>query len=252
MRTPCEREWKRFYRERYDKDWERFSKALANQEYHRRYLEACLRQIRKVNPRSILEVGVGRGDLLVQLAESHVELFGCDISTGNLSIAASRLKKLDCPTALSLSDAEQLPFRDGCFDAVYAFSVLWYLPNPGHAVAEICRVTRPGGIIVFDMLNATHITSAAYHMARIVARWFGRERGRTQLACPKTVQSWTAPYCTQIEVYGTYILLPAGLPIIGEKANFFRLVPSWAAAMTEAPWKYLAHKLVVVATRAEK
>ena len=251
MPTPREREWKRFYRERYAEDWEHFSKTLALQEHHRRYHEACLRHIHKANPRTILEVGVGRGDLLVQLGEGPAELFGCDISNENLRAAASRLKELDCPAALSHADAEQLPFRDGCFDAVYAFSVLWYLPSPARAVAEMCRVARPGGIVVFDMLNATHITSAAYHAARIVARWFGRERGRTRLASPRTVRSWLAPYCSQIKVYGSYILLPAGLPVVGEKANVFHLVPNWAAAMTDSPWRYLAHKLVVVATRGK-
>jgi len=247
MPTARDREWKQFYRDQYAQDWEQFSQTLASQEYHRRYQEACLQKIRNANPQNILEVGVGRGDLLVRLVGPNVELFGCDISTRNLSVAASRLKELGRPVTLTHADAEHLPFRDGSFDAVYAFSLLWYLPNPARAVAEMCRVTRPGGIIVFDMLNATHITSAAYHTARILARWLGRERGRTRLASPGIVRSWVAPFCTQVKVYGAYILLPAGLPLLGEMANMFRLVPDWAAVLADAPWRWLAQKLVVVA-----
>ncbi|MFH1740185.1 MAG: methyltransferase domain-containing protein [bacterium] len=250
MPSSREHEWKQFYREQYSQDWEQFAASLANQEYHLRYQEACLEKVREANPRTILEVGVGRGDLLIQLAGESRELFGCDISEGNLRAASRRLNELDCTTAVSHADAERLPFRDGAFDAVYALSVLWYLPNPAKAVAEICRVTRPGGVIVFDMLNAAHITSAAYHISRIVARWLGRERGRTKLASPGAVRSWVKPYCSEIAVYGSYVLLPAGLPIIGEKANFYRFAPDWAGQMTESPLKYLAHKLVVVATRA--
>lgn len=251
MSTSRERGWKRFYREQYAEDWESFSETLASQEHHRRYQEACLRHIRNVNPRKILEVGVGRGDLLLQLADSHVELFGCDISSGNLSATASRLRELNRPMTLSHADAEELPFCNNRFDVAFALSVLWYLPSPAQAVAEMCRVTRPGGLVIFDMLNATHVTSATYHVARILARRLGRERGRTRLACPGIVRSWVVPYCSQVKVYGNHILLPAGLPVVGEMANIFRLVPSWSAGMTDSLWKYLAHKLVVVATRGE-
>jgi len=242
-------EWKRFYRKEYAGDWEQFSESLGGQEYHRNYQQACLSKVRASNPGRILEVGVGRGDLLVQMAGESVELFGCDLSEGNLAAASARFRSLGFPVSLCHADAESLPFRAASFDAVYSLSVLWYLPNPGAAVAEMCRVARPGGTIVFDMLNALHITSAGYHFSRIVNRLLGRERGRALLAHPKEVARWVAPYCSIFQVYGCYIFMPVGFPVLGEWVNWYRLVPHWAARITASPLRYLAHKLVVVATR---
>jgi ubiquinone/menaquinone biosynthesis C-methylase UbiE len=42
-------------------------------------------------------------------------------------------------------DAENLPFDDGQFDAVYSQVVLYRLPEPARALREIRRVLAPGG-----------------------------------------------------------------------------------------------------------
>jgi SAM-dependent methyltransferase len=46
-----------------------------------------------------------------------------------------------------VGDAQELPFEDACFDAVVSGLVLNFVPDPGHAVAELTRVARPGGAI---------------------------------------------------------------------------------------------------------
>ncbi|HQO35539.1 MAG TPA: class I SAM-dependent methyltransferase [bacterium] len=244
-------EWKKFYRKDYAGDWEQFSQSLGGQEYHRNYQQACLSKIRESNPRKVLEVGVGRGDLLSQLSGQSIELYGCDLSEGNLAAASASFQALDFPVSLCHADAENLPFRSASFDTVYSLSVLWYLPDPAATVAEMCRVARPGGTIVFDMLNAFHVTSVGYHVSRIVNRLLGRERGRTSLAHPREVAKWVAPYSRHYEIYGSYILMPVGFPLLGECANWYRVTPRRAARMTASPLRYLAHKLVVVATRGE-
>ncbi len=251
MPDSSQNNWKHFYREQYAEDWQGFAETLAEQPYHLRYQQALLDRVRQTKPAKLLEVGVGRGDLLVQFAKDPIELFGCDISAGNLIAAGQRFEEVNVPVELSHADAEQLPFADGSFDTVYSLSVLWYLPNPSRAAAEMCRVTRPGGTIIFDMLNAFHITSASYHLSRIVARRLGKERGRTRLAGPQQVHMWLEPYCNRIDILGNYILLPVGLPLLGEKANFFRFVPNWTTTMTRNPLlRSLTHKLLAVGIRA--
>ncbi len=69
------------------------------------------------------------------------------------------------PTALPLArehgvqpvrgDALALPFADGCADVVVAGEVLEHVPDLGAAVAEACRVLRPGGTLVVDTIADT-------------------------------------------------------------------------------------------------
>jgi SAM-dependent methyltransferase len=54
--------------------------------------------------------------------------------------------------------AEHLPFEDASFDLSYTRFLLQYLEAPGVAIAEMCRVTRPGGTVVLQDLDAQLVT----------------------------------------------------------------------------------------------
>jgi SAM-dependent methyltransferase len=45
-------------------------------------------------------------------------------------------------------DAQRLPFPDASFDVVIANHMLYHVPVPADAVAELSRVTRPGGCLL--------------------------------------------------------------------------------------------------------
>jgi SAM-dependent methyltransferase len=49
--------------------------------------------------------------------------------------------------AFSVAECRQLPFCDAAFDAVLCHSVLETLDDPASAVAELRRVTKPGGVV---------------------------------------------------------------------------------------------------------
>lgn len=51
--------------------------------------------------------------------------------------------------------AERLPLRDGCADVVVAGEVLEHVEDLGGVVAELCRVLRPGGVLVVDTIADT-------------------------------------------------------------------------------------------------
>ena len=46
---------------------------------------------------------------------------------------------------------EDLPFRDRAFDSVFSFNVIDHVMSPDRFVAELARVTRPGGRIVLGV-----------------------------------------------------------------------------------------------------
>jgi ubiquinone/menaquinone biosynthesis C-methylase UbiE len=50
--------------------------------------------------------------------------------------------------------AEALPFRDGTFDFVYCFSVIEHVDSVEGTIAEMTRVTRPGGRVYVHTPNA--------------------------------------------------------------------------------------------------
>ncbi|HZO06584.1 MAG TPA: class I SAM-dependent methyltransferase [Solirubrobacterales bacterium] len=55
----------------------------------------------------------------------------------------------DSPVSVVLSPAERLPFADDSFDTVVSTMVLCTVSDPEQALAEISRVLRPGGKLLF-------------------------------------------------------------------------------------------------------
>jgi SAM-dependent methyltransferase len=59
--------------------------------------------------------------------------------------AQQRLTDPTLPLAYQVADAQHLPFADNTFDLCWANAVLQHIPDPPKALAEMVRVTRPGG-----------------------------------------------------------------------------------------------------------
>ncbi len=242
--------WKSFYRRHYGGHWQQFSQTLAEQPYHLRYQETCLAPVWEIRGR-ILEVGSGRGDLLERVPGSNGDLYGCDLSEGNIAGCAGRFREAQREVFLCHADAESLPYQSDSFDAVYSLSVLWYVPDYRPVIREMFRVAKPGGLVLFDMYNAWHITSLSNHIWRIFCRAMGRELGRTTLATVSSLKAVVDPLSTDYHMYGNYLLLPAGLPVLKESGNLCRFVPALAYAMNEGSLRCFAHKLLIVARKRD-
>jgi ubiquinone/menaquinone biosynthesis C-methylase UbiE len=94
-----------------------------------------------------LEVGCGTGLVMQRVAGFAAHVRGIDVSPGML--AHARARGLD----VCEGSATALPFPDGEFDVVYSFKVLAHVDAVELALAEMARVTRPGGHVVFDAYN---------------------------------------------------------------------------------------------------
>jgi demethylmenaquinone methyltransferase / 2-methoxy-6-polyprenyl-1,4-benzoquinol methylase len=92
----------------------------------------------------VLDVGAGTGVSTAEFAAAGAYAVGADLSLGML--AAGRRHRPDLP--LLAGDALRLPFRDASFDAVTISFALRNVVEPGAALAELLRVTRPGGRLV--------------------------------------------------------------------------------------------------------
>jgi ubiquinone/menaquinone biosynthesis C-methylase UbiE len=103
-----------------------------------------------------IDVGCGNGAFTELLVErcAPVEVQGIDPSEGQLAFARTR------PAArlavFQQGDAMALPFPPDKFDAAVMALVIFFVPDPAKAIAEMVRVVRPGGLVTtyaWDMLG---------------------------------------------------------------------------------------------------
>lgn len=98
-----------------------------------------------------LELGCGTGVFLEKTAPSGATLHGLDLSEDLLARARARMAA--APNVhLDRGNAEAMPYPDRHFDTVYGSSVLHHLDLDA-ALAEVFRVLKPGGEIVFAEPN---------------------------------------------------------------------------------------------------
>jgi ubiquinone/menaquinone biosynthesis C-methylase UbiE len=99
----------------------------------------------------VLDVGSGTGDdvrLLAALVGPEGRVVGLDSSEAAVAEARRRSEVGGLPVEFQVGDAHELPFPGDAFDAARSDRVLQHLRDPARALAELIRVTRPGGTVV--------------------------------------------------------------------------------------------------------
>ncbi len=101
----------------------------------------------------VLDIGFGDGRNFPLLANIGLEIHGTEISQSICDLAASRMARLGIRATLAVGRNNSLPYEDNFFDEVLACHACYYV-DPGTRfadnVAEIARVTKPGGRFVFS------------------------------------------------------------------------------------------------------
>ena len=134
----------------------------------------------------VLDLAAGTGTSALSFTAAGADCVACDFSLGMLRAGQSRqVGRRRRPGSGRLNfvagDALRLPFRDEAFDAVTISFGLRNVANPGAALAEMHRVTRPGGRLVvcefstitiapLDMLYRRYLTNVLPAIARRTAR----------------------------------------------------------------------------------
>ena len=102
--------------------------------------------------RDVLDVGCGVGHwglLLASVLPDDARVTGIDREPTWVEEARSRALSRGLADRFSYQQgvAERLPFADGTFDLTTCQTVLIHLADPAAAIAEMLRVTRPGGLV---------------------------------------------------------------------------------------------------------
>jgi ubiquinone/menaquinone biosynthesis C-methylase UbiE len=115
---------------------------------YRRRVELCLAEC--AGGKRILEIGFGTGLTFLNLAEKYSEIFGLDL-TADTEQVRKVFAARGIATDLSQGNVLQMPYPDGHFDTVLLISILEHLKPDEQvkAFAEIRRVLRPGGQVVY-------------------------------------------------------------------------------------------------------
>ena len=99
----------------------------------------------------LLDVGCGPASITADLTERVApgRVVALDAAAGALEAARATLRerRLSEQVEVTSGDVMALPFEDASFDVVHAHQVLQHLADPVGALAEMRRVTRPGGIV---------------------------------------------------------------------------------------------------------
>jgi ubiquinone/menaquinone biosynthesis C-methylase UbiE len=114
-------------------------KKKYSEEYQKRWFLTMVHLIR--NKGLVLDNGCGVGYL------SHFfppgSIIGIDISMGMLGQARSKI------TDLVRGNSQYLPFGNMTFDVIVCRSLLHHLPEPEKGIAEMNRVLKSGGEVIF-------------------------------------------------------------------------------------------------------
>ena len=127
-------------------DEEHFPRTIDPRIYHVKLIREHLGAL---GGKRVLDAGCGKGRFARVLLEEEpqAEIWGLDISEEMLRFVPEGIHT----RAGSLTE---LPFEDGYFDAAYATESLEHAVEIEKAVAELCRVVKPGGRIVVIDKNA--------------------------------------------------------------------------------------------------
>jgi ubiquinone/menaquinone biosynthesis C-methylase UbiE len=129
-------------------DEEHFPTTIDPRIFH---VQLILREFGDLSGKRVLDVGCGKGRFARILKEQNP-----DAVVIALDLAEAMLRSVPKQAAPVSATMTALPFGDAAFDAAYATESLEHAVDIERAVAEICRVVKPGGRIVIIDKNAEH------------------------------------------------------------------------------------------------
>jgi ubiquinone/menaquinone biosynthesis C-methylase UbiE len=106
----------------------------------------------------VLDVGAGTAQIPIELCrQSTSAIVTCvDLAEHMLAIGRDNVERAGLHDRIRLErcDAKRLPHTTGAFGAVISNSIVHHIPEPAEALAEMVRVTAPGGaLLVRDLLR---------------------------------------------------------------------------------------------------
>lgn len=118
------------------------------------YVEGVLALLERRGPKKVFELGLGNGfPLAATLLQKGVEVHGCDISFPLLQEVEKKYPQVRWHQG---GYEDLVPKTSGQqYDIVYCVRTSWYFPNIFLAIDNMLAITKSGGAVVFDIMNAS-------------------------------------------------------------------------------------------------
>ncbi|HEB96379.1 MAG TPA: malonyl-[acyl-carrier protein] O-methyltransferase BioC [Sedimenticola thiotaurini] len=122
--------------------------AVLQREIGQRMLDRL--EVVRLQPRWVLDLGAGTGHAIDGLMRRYpkARVLALDFALPMLQRARRRGRLLRRPACLC-ADLERLPLADACIDLIYSNAALQWSNDPDTTFAELRRVLRPGGLLMF-------------------------------------------------------------------------------------------------------
>lgn len=119
--------------------------------------------------RSMLECGCGSGKISRHFAQKGYRCTLLDYSRQGIAVAKNHFRELSLKGTFVIGDIRRLCFPDGKFDMVFSGGVLEFFPDAEHAIREMVRVLKPGGVFAANMVPDKFSIQTIADLERTVA-----------------------------------------------------------------------------------
>lgn len=158
-----------FFDEYGEREWTRFEEGRTPPQSVEVHLEHLRRVIRAGD--RVLDVGAGPGRFTIELARLGADVAVADLSPQQLELNREKVEEAGLEERVVervLADVTDLSrFEDASFDAVVCYGgPLSYIVDRGdEGVAELVRVTRPGGHVLLSVMS---LVGTVVHFAQVL------------------------------------------------------------------------------------
>jgi 2-polyprenyl-3-methyl-5-hydroxy-6-metoxy-1,4-benzoquinol methylase len=132
----------------------------------RRDASAFVERLSLTSEHNVLDAACGTGNLTIPAARTGARVTGFDLVSSLLDAAAKWAAREGLEVRLDQGTVEAMPYADAEFDVVLSMFGAMFAPRPARVLAELARVTRPGGRVALanwtrqgfiGRLLATHV-----------------------------------------------------------------------------------------------
>lgn len=126
-------------------------------------IRKCILNDLDSDPVNILEIGVGNGNLMLNLARQlpyKLTAYGIDISILQLK----QIPLSDNKIIQVVGSGDNLPFADNQFDIVFCSEVIQHIDDPSGIFKEMNRVVKQNGKCVVSTLNSDSLLRKLYRI----------------------------------------------------------------------------------------
>ncbi|MFX1380277.1 MAG: class I SAM-dependent methyltransferase [Promethearchaeota archaeon] len=125
------------------------------------FLNSVINELKLDKNSKILDVGTGWGFMAISLALHNYKVITGEPETAKWADWRSRAKIANVDKKITFKPfyAENLPFENGSFDAVFLYTSLHHIGDKNRAITEMIRVLRHNGYLVIIELTEEGVNS---------------------------------------------------------------------------------------------